>query len=93
MWLTWSTVSNFEICEETKHCPCAGFNTIPAIYSIGKDLPWRRRDRPDLILPGDLHTREQQVLRLVVWGIHTQPSASLHTPPVYIDYIDYIKTV
>ena len=30
-------------------------------------------------------------LRVMVGtGIHTQPSASLHTPPVYIDYI---KTV
>ena len=32
--------------------------------------PWRRRDRPDLILPGDPRTREQQVLRLVVWGFN-----------------------
>ena len=52
-----------------KVCNCPGFNTVPVIYSIGKGLTRRRRDRPDLILPGDLRTREQQVLRLVVWGL------------------------
>jgi hypothetical protein len=30
---------------------------------------------------------------MVGTGIHTQPSASLHTPPVYIDYIIILSYV
>ena len=68
MWLTWSTVSNFVICEKISEvCNHSDLILRKFVIQLDRASPRRRRDRPDLILPGDSRTREQQVLRLVVW--------------------------